>query len=283
MLVISCPCALVISVPLGYFGGVGGTSRHGILVKGATFLDALARVHTVVFDKTGTMTQGRIQGHGGEPPQRRGRAASPALRRPGGSALEPSHRRLHQGSVRRNRRGPRLRAAVGGLPRGGRAGRHGPGGRPRRDGRQRQAAAPLEIPHDTCCVDGTAVHVAVDGTYAGLPRPLATRPGTARAQASRTCAHRGVQRTALLTGDGSDVARRVAAELGIDEWHGGPAPRGKGGATWNGSWRTTAAAGQRLSSGTGSTTRRCLRARMWGSPWAGRARTPRWRPRTWFS
>src|SRR5208283_4554543 len=60
MLVISCPCALVVSIPLGYFGGVGGASRRGILVKGATFLDVLARVRTVVFDKTGTLTRGNF-------------------------------------------------------------------------------------------------------------------------------------------------------------------------------------------------------------------------------
>ena len=61
MLVISCPCALVVSIPLGYFGGVGGASRRGILVKGATYLDVLARVKTVVFDKTGTLTQGSFR------------------------------------------------------------------------------------------------------------------------------------------------------------------------------------------------------------------------------
>ena len=60
---ISCPCALVISIPLGYFGGVGGASRHGILVKGAAYLDTLARVRTVVFDKTGTLTRGIFKVH----------------------------------------------------------------------------------------------------------------------------------------------------------------------------------------------------------------------------
>ena len=70
LLVISCPCALVISIPLGYFGGIGSASRHGILVKGANFLDALTSVHTVVMDKTGTLTKGvfkvtEIQARGG--------------------------------------------------------------------------------------------------------------------------------------------------------------------------------------------------------------------------
>ena len=73
MLVISCPCALVVSIPLGYFGGVGGASRHGILVKGATYLDVLARVKTVVFDKTGTLTQGSFRVTVGASPQRRRR------------------------------------------------------------------------------------------------------------------------------------------------------------------------------------------------------------------
>ncbi|MGO9412750.1 MAG: heavy metal translocating P-type ATPase [Spirochaetia bacterium] len=227
MLVISCPCALVISVPLGYFGGVGGTSRHGILVKGATFLDALARVRTVVFDKTGTMTKGVFKVTAVNP---RNGVGGPLLLRY--AALAEAHSNhpiaasIREAYAREAGADPASELAVGGYREVG-----GQGVTARVEGHDVMAGNDrllhqLEIPHDTCCIDGTAVHVAVDGTYAGyLVIGDETREGAARAV--KDLRAMGVQHMALLTGDGSDVACRVAAELSIDEWHGDLLPAEK--------------------------------------------------------
>ncbi len=222
MLVISCPCALVISIPLGYFGGVGGTSRHGILVKGATFLDALARVRTVVFDKTGTLTKGVFKVTAVNP---RNGIGGPLLLRYAALAEAHSNHPI-AASIRDAYDGQ-----VSGLEVSDYREIGGQGVTARVEGHDVMAGNDrllheLEISHDTCCIDGTAVHVAVDGTYAGyLVIGDETRDGAA--VAIRDLRALGVGHTALLTGDGSDVARRTAAELGIDEWHGDLLPGGE--------------------------------------------------------
>jgi Zn2+/Cd2+-exporting ATPase len=222
MLVISCPCALVISIPLGYFGGVGGTSRHGILVKGATFLDALARVRTVVFDKTGTLTKGAFKVTAVNP---RNGVAGPLLLRYAALAEAHSNHPI-AASIREAYDGRVSGVEVSDYREIG-----GQGVTARVEGHDVMAGNDrllheLEISHDTCCIDGTAVHVAVDGTYAGyLVIGDETRDGAAGAMKELRAL--GVGHTALLTGDGSDVARRTADELGIDEWHGDLLPAEK--------------------------------------------------------
>ncbi|HTP58187.1 MAG TPA: heavy metal translocating P-type ATPase [Spirochaetia bacterium] len=222
MLVISCPCALVVSIPLGYFGGVGGTSRHGILVKGATFLDALARVRTVVFDKTGTLTKGAFKVTAVNP---RNGIGGPLLLRYAALAEAHSNHPI-AASIRDAYAGPISGIEVSDYREVG-----GQGVTARVDGHAVMAGNDrllhqLEISHDTCCIDGTAVHVAVDGAYAGyLVIGDATRDGMAGTMKDLRAL--GVGHTALLTGDGSDVAQRVAAELGIDEWHGDLLPAEK--------------------------------------------------------
>ena len=222
MLVISCPCALVISIPLGYFGGVGGASRHGILVKGATWLDALARVKTVVFDKTGTLTKGVfrvtavVPADGIEPALLLRYAAfaeahsnhpiaasiRDAYGHPADDTLVEQHRELGGRGVIARVEGHEVIAGNDRLL-------HEQG-----------------IAHGTCCVDGTAVHVVVDGSYAGhLAIGDEAKEGAREAIAGLRSL--GVDRTVLLTGDGAEAAERTAAELGIDEHHGDLLPADK--------------------------------------------------------
>ncbi|MFA6107856.1 MAG: heavy metal translocating P-type ATPase [Candidatus Latescibacterota bacterium] len=222
MLVISCPCALVISIPLGYFGGVGGAARRGILVKGATYLDVLAKVNTVVFDKTGTLTRGSFGVTSLTP--RDGIADAELLRY---AALAEAHSN-HPIAVS-------IRAAYG-QPAGGAAvGEYreigGEGVVATVDGRVIMAGNDRllhrqQVTHGLCRVDGTAVHVAVDGEYAGY-LVLGDQLREGARQAISDLRALGIKRTVLLTGDESEVARRTAAELGIDEYHGELLPDGK--------------------------------------------------------
>jgi Cd2+/Zn2+-exporting ATPase len=215
MLVISCPCALVVSIPLGYFGGVGGASRRGILVKGATFLDVLARVRTVVFDKTGTLTRGSFRVTSVQP--RNGMPAPDLLRY---AALAEAHSNHPiAASIRAAYTGPRQEVESDGYREIA-----GQGVMARVQDRSVMAGNDRllhenGIAHDTCSVDGTAVHLVVDGSYAGyLEIGDELREGAAAA--IRELRRLGVSRTVLLTGDDIAVAQRTAAQLGIDEFHG---------------------------------------------------------------
>jgi len=222
MLVISCPCALVISIPLGYFGGVGGASRHGILVKGAGYLDVLAGVKTMVFDKTGTLTKGSFHvtsvnprnGVSGADLLRYAAAAEAHSNHPIAASIREAYGRPVDGfaaAAYRELGGQGVFANVEGhaIMAGNDRLLHGE-----------------KIPHDTCCIDGTAVHVAVDGGYAGyLAIDDVARLGAK--EAVRDLRALGIQRTALLTGDSAEVAQRIAVELGIDEYHGDLLPAEK--------------------------------------------------------
>ncbi len=228
MLVISCPCALVISIPLGYFGGVGGASRRGILVKGAVHLDTLARVKTMVFDKTGTLTRGSFRVLSVVP--RNGLSAEDLLRY---AALAEEHSnhpiaasvreawRRQAGNSETTGEG----AATDYQEIGGQGIRATVEGRHVLAGNDRLLHA-NGVDHDTCSVEGTAVQVAVDGTWAGYVLiGDEMRPGAS--DAVRKLHDLGVHRTVLLTGDDADVARRVAAQVGMDEFHGNLLPEDK--------------------------------------------------------
>ena len=220
-LVVSCPCALVISIPLSFFGGIGGASRRGILVKGGNYLETLARTQTVVFDKTGTLTQGKfsvtqILPQGMEEGELLEKAAlaegysthpiSQAIRRQAGE-LDLS--RL--GEVE-ELAGMGVRAQVDGsaVLAGNRK-------------LMAHFAIPLPQGEDP---GGTVVHVAVDGVYAGcLVIADQVKPGAAEALEQLKKA--GVSRTVMLTGDAPQVGEAVGRALGLDQVHAGLLPGDK--------------------------------------------------------
>ncbi len=210
-LVASCPCALVISIPLSFFAGIGGASKAGVLVKGSNYLETLSQTGLVVFDKTGTLTQGvfEVNGiHHNEMENARlveyAALAESASSHPISKSLkkaygkEPDRSRV---SDIREISGNGVIAKV--------------------DGKEVAAGNDklmdrLGVPYIPCHSVGTIIHMAIDGQYAGhivisdIIKPEAK-------QALRALRTTGVHRTVMLTGDSKRVASQVAAELGIDE------------------------------------------------------------------
>ena len=220
-LVISCPCALVISIPLSFFGGIGGASRAGILVKGGTDLEALARTKTVVFDKTGTLTKGVFEVSSVQPA-------------PGFSAQRVLELAALAESYSNHPISRSLREAYGQTPALARVSAAeelaGKGVLARVDGRAVLAgnARLMEengIAAVSTALPGTVVFVAEGGVFAGsivisdLAKPTA-------AQAVAAMREQGV-RTVMLTGDTEKTAQAVGTALGIDETHGSLLPDGK--------------------------------------------------------
>ena len=211
-LVISCPCALVISVPLSFFGGIGGASKCGILVKGGNYLEALARTETVVFDKTGTLTQGVFTVT----------AVSPA---PGFTKEQLVETAALAESFSDHPISLSLRAAWGGAADVSRVSDveeiAGHGVLAQVDGHstavgnhrlmERQGIPAPEVP-------GTVVHVAVDGRYAGY-LVISDLPKEDAREAIAALKARGVHQTVMLTGDSEDAARAAAEALGVDRYH----------------------------------------------------------------
>ncbi|NPV53041.1 MAG: cadmium-translocating P-type ATPase [Firmicutes bacterium] len=219
LLVISCPCALVVSIPLGYFGGIGGASRQGILVKGANFLEALTHLHTVVFDKTGTLTKGVFRVS--EVATRNGFSKEELLRF---AALAESHSNhpiaksireayLEEGSGEASG-GQRQQQEVGYQEIAGHGIKAHVDGRVIVVGNDRLMHRE-NIPHDSCDVEGTVVYVAIDGVFAGyIVISDEIKPDAARAiQGLRRL---GARRIIMLTGDDEGVARMVASKLRMD-------------------------------------------------------------------
>ena len=220
-LVVSCPCALVISVPLTFFGGIGGASRRGILVKGAAYLDTLSRIRTVVFDKTGTLTEGVFTVtavHPEELDERELLHLAAHVERhsthPIAVALlqaYPEERDDCSVSGIREYAGKGLTAVVN-----GRTVAVG------NDKLMEEVGAAWR----PCTHAGTLVHVAVDGAYAGHI-VISDRVKDDAAGAIRDLHAAGVHKTVMLTGDRSAIAEAVAGQLGLDECHAGLLPSEK--------------------------------------------------------
>ncbi len=220
-LVISCPCALVISIPLSFFAGIGGASREGILVKGSNFLEMLSKTKTVVFDKTGTLTRGvfevvavhhaaidekkiielaaHVEGYSSHP-------ISKSIQRAFGKDIDLS-------------RVSDVEEISG----------HGVVGKV--DGKTVAAGNMklmdrLGIKAQDCHSVGTIIHVAYDGSYVGhVVISDVVKPDSKAAIAALKAS--GVQKTVMLTGDAQGIAANVAAELGIDEYHASLLPEDK--------------------------------------------------------
>ena len=221
-LVISCPCALVISIPLSFFGGIGGASTCGILVKGSTYLEELARTGIVVFDKTGTLTQGTFKVVGIHPENGvTGDALVEA------AALAESWSKHPISLSIKNAYGkdidPNRVTDVQEL--GGHGVTAKVDGKTVAAGNARlMAKLGLTVPEIT--EPGTIVHVAVEGRYAGyLLIADVVKPHSAAA--IRGLKQAGVRKTVMLTGDAEPVAKAVSAELGLDEYHAGLLPGDK--------------------------------------------------------
>ncbi len=212
LLVISCPCGLVISIPLGYFGGIGGAAKRGILVKGSTFLDALTQVKTVVFDKTGTLTQGNfrvseiVPANGWQPEQLLQIAAqveSQSTHPVAQSILQAYGQPVDSSIVQdyEEMAGHGIRARI--------ENRRVLVGNDRLLHRE-------NIPHNVCTVAGTVAHVAVEGQYAGRI-VIADEIKADAAKAIQALQAKGIK-TAMLTGDNRSVADSVAKTLGLDDY-----------------------------------------------------------------
>lgn len=212
LLVISCPCGLVISIPLSYFGGVGGAAKQGILVKGATYLDTLTQIKTVVFDKTGTLTQGNFQvtevvsenglsdrqilalaahaeSHSNHP-------IAQSIRQAYGQPVDESTVQTYEEIA-----GHGVRAQINGctiLVGNDRLLHHD------------------NIPHDVCTVDGTVAHLAVEGQYTGRIL-IADQVRDDAADVLQALKTQGIK-TAMLTGDNQTVAKKIAHQLGLTNY-----------------------------------------------------------------
>lgn len=214
LLVISCPCALVISIPLGYFGGVGASSKRGILIKGSNFLDSLSKLKTVVFDKTGTLTKGVFKVKDVVPANGLKKEALLEI-----ASLVESHSNhpiarsiieTYSGEVDSSRiesyeeiSGYGIKAKINGdtVVAG-----------------NDRLLHKEKIVHDTCDVPGTVVHVALNNVYAGY----ITISDVIKEDAKETIVNLkklGVEETVMLTGDSKKVAESVAKELGIDSYY----------------------------------------------------------------
>ena len=212
-LVISCPCALVISIPLSFFAGIGGASKEGVLIKGSNYLETLSKVKTVVFDKTGTLTQGvfEVSGvHHSEMENEKLLEYAALAECASSHPISKSLQRAYGKAIDRDRvrdiqeiSGKGVSAVV--------------------DGHAVLAGndklmALRGIPFIDCHSVGTIIHIAIDGQYAGhivisdVVKPHAK-------EAIERLKHAGVEKTVMLTGDSRRVAEQVAGALGVDEVH----------------------------------------------------------------
>ena len=215
-LVISCPCALVVSIPLSFFAGIGGASRGGVLVKGSNYLEALSKTKIVAFDKTGTMTKGVFEvsaiHHSPLDDQKLLEIAAHAelfSTHPIAKSIRDACEKAG-GILSRDRVTDVVELGGNGITASvdGKAVAVGNG----------KLMDRLQIPYIDCHHVGTIVHVAIDGEYAGhIVISDVIKPNAK--EAIRSLRNAGVQKTVMLTGDREKVGKAVAAELGIDEVH----------------------------------------------------------------
>ena len=212
-LVISCPCALVISIPLSFFAGIGGASHEGVLVKGSNYLETMAQTKYVVFDKTGTMTQGvfEVSGvHHNTIPEEQLLEYAALAECSSSHPISKSLQKAYGKPIDRNRvtdieeiSGHGVKAKVDGVEVAvGNA----------------KLMKQMDLPYSECHEVGTIVHVAVDGAYAGHIL-ISDQLKPHAKQAIQDLKRAGITKTVMLTGDMKRVADQVAAELGIDEVH----------------------------------------------------------------
>ncbi len=210
-LVISCPCALVISIPLSFFAGIGGAGKEGILIKGSNFMETLSKTKIVVFDKTGTLTQGVFEVNGIHHNQMEKEKVLEYAALAECSSSHPislSLKRAYGKEIDRSRvteveevSGHGVLAKIDGIDVAvGNA----------------KLMERLSVSYEDCHLDGTLIHVAVDGKYAGhILISDMVKPSSKKAVLELKRA--GVKRAVMLTGDAESVADKVAAELGLDE------------------------------------------------------------------
>mgnify|MGYP004535545807 FL=1 len=213
-LVISCPCALVISIPLSFFAGIGGASKEGVLVKGSNYLETLSKTNCVVFDKTGTMTKGVFEVSEICP---QGDISNDKLLEYAAFAecysshpISKSLQKAYAKDIDKNAvsdveeiSGHGLTAKVNGvLVAAGNA----------------KLMKKLGLEYSDCDKTGTVVHIAVDGKYAGYILISDTLKPTS-VEAIAALKKMGIEKTVMLTGDSDKVAQAVAAQLGVDEVH----------------------------------------------------------------
>ena len=212
-LVTSCPCALVVSIPLSFFAGIGGASHEGILIKGSNYLETLSQVRTVVFDKTGTLTRGVFEVtavHHSDMDDQKLLEYAALAECASSHPISKSLQRAYGKAIDRSRvtdiqelSGHGVTAVV--------------------DGHSVAAGnsklmEQLGIPYHDCHSVGTIIHMAVDGQYAG--HIVISDVVKSHAREAVEALHKaGVEKTVMLTGDAKKVADAVAAELGVDEVH----------------------------------------------------------------
>ena len=220
-LVISCPCALVISIPLSFFAGIGGASKEGILVKGSNFLEALSRTKYVVFDKTGTLTRGVFEVnavHHNEMEEKKLLEYAALAESASSHPISRSLQKAYGKEIDRSRvseiqeiSGKGVTALVDGIPVAVGNGK---------------LMEKLGIPYKECHHAGTIIHMAVNGKYAGhIVISDVVKPNSA--QAVKLLKKSGVEKTVMLTGDRKKAAEQAAETLGIDAVYSDLLPAGK--------------------------------------------------------
>ena len=220
-LVISCPCALVISIPLSFFAGIGGASKEGVLVKGSNYLEILSKTKIVVFDKTGTLTQGVFEVneiHHSDFNEEQLVEYAALAESASSHPISKSLQRAYGKEIDRSRVSDIQEISGNGVI-------------AKVDGREVAAGNDklmdrLGVRYISCHCPGTIIHMAIDGGYAGhIVISDVVKPHSKEALEKLKAA--GVKKTVMLTGDGRRVAEQVGRELGLDEVYAQLLPAGK--------------------------------------------------------